>query len=248
MKAIRIIIVKLLGIKGYVSLVSRIYLLLVRNGFLKNKYPELFFLKKIVKPGFVCIDIGANVGYYSIFMSKFAGREGKVYSVEPIPWFAEIWKKNVRKSGIDNVELINCALGGEEKTVQMGIPEKDGVIHHGMTKITDVANDKFVKFFDVEMRVPDEIFAALDRLDFVKCDVEGYESEVFRHMQQIIEKFKPIVQSELSGQENRKNVVELFRSHGYSVNLLNENNELVQVSEQQIIASERDFYFLPENK
>ena len=54
---------KLVGLKAYYIIISRIYTSLTANGFLKKKYPELFYLEKIIKPGFVCIDIGANMGY-----------------------------------------------------------------------------------------------------------------------------------------------------------------------------------------
>ncbi|OFX27878.1 MAG: hypothetical protein A2033_06425 [Bacteroidetes bacterium GWA2_31_9] len=245
MKSIRKLLVKLFGINTYLKIVSKIYIFLVKNGCLKKKYPEIFNLKNIVKQDFVCIDIGANLGYYSYFMSKYAGKNGKLYSVEPIPMFANIWKSNM-KSSDTNYKLFQVALGGENKTVQMGIPERDGVLRHGLTKITSSAEEKYVSFFDVEMKIPDELFADLTKIDFIKCDVEGYESIVFDNFKKLISKHRPLVQTELSGIENRLHVIELFKEMNYSVNVL-EDEKLIPISENDIKLVDKDFYFIPQN-
>ncbi|HBS85738.1 MAG: hypothetical protein A2W91_13455 [Bacteroidetes bacterium GWF2_38_335] len=245
MKLIRKILYKILGMKLFISLVSRIYLFLVNAGFLKSKYPELFHLEKIVKPGFTSVDIGANVGYYSFFMSKYSGKQGRVYAVEPIPLFAGIWKKNVRRTRIDNLTMLPYALGGENKTVQMGIPERDGVLHHGMTKITSTADEKYLKFFDVEMKIPDELFSQIEKIDFIKCDVEGYEFFVFSNMLKTLEKQRPLIQTELSGKENREKVFDLLVSKGFKPAIL-KNGAFCSINKEDIFNYENDFYFLPE--
>lgn len=243
MKQIRTLIYKLFGLRTYLMIVSYIYLFLVKKGFLKNKYPELFYLKKLIKPGFKCIDIGANLGYYSCFLSNLCKKEGKVYAVEPVPLFAEIWGKNINNLRYKNTELLNYALGGENKKVKMGMPKVGGVIHHGMTKIAS-SNNSFEEYFEVEMKIPDELFAFIENLDFVKCDVEGYESEVFENMKNIIRKFKPIVQSELGGMVNRKKVIEIFKNAEYNTMILL-NGKLNHASEEIILKHTSDFYFIP---
>ncbi|MBU0764893.1 MAG: FkbM family methyltransferase [Bacteroidetes bacterium] len=247
MKIIRKLIVRLFGVKGYIRLASSIYIRLVGMGFLKKKYPELFYLKKIIRDGFVCIDIGANLGYYSVILSKFCGAQGKVLAVEPIPWFAEIWKKNVRRSRTNNLILLPYALGNENTTVKMGIPEVDGVVHHGMTKIISSGNDKYMHYFDVEMKIPDELFDGIERLDFIKCDVEGFESVVFSNMKTIIGKFRPLIQSELNGKENRRQVVGLLSEMGYVPKILNNKTVLTEINKSDIDSIEKDIYFVPGN-
>lgn len=246
MKIIRKLIKRFLGIENYLKIISRTYLLLVLNGFLKKRYPELFFLKKIIKPGFYCIDIGANLGYYSTLLSGLAGKHGKIFAVEPVPLFVKIWKKNVQMSKIDNLQMLPFALGGENTSVRMGMPVRDGVVHHGMTKIVSTKKEDYIKYYDVDMKIPDELFSDLERLDFVKCDVEGYESEVFSNMTEILSKFRPLVQSELSGTENRISVINFFKRKGYSVNILDHDGNLVNVEEKIPGSVDRDLYFIPE--
>ena len=82
MKPVRKGLVRALGFERYIRFVSQVYLRLVGAGWGKARYPELFFLRKIIRPGFVCLDIGANLGYYSVALSRLAGPTGRVLAVE----------------------------------------------------------------------------------------------------------------------------------------------------------------------
>ncbi|RSK49375.1 FkbM family methyltransferase [Hymenobacter rigui] len=247
MKQLRKLLVRTLGFERYIRLVSRVYLRLVGAGWGRRKYPELFFLEKIVRPGFVCLDIGANLGYYSVALSRLAGPQGQVLAVEPIPNFQAIWKENVQLSGISNLTLLPYALGGEATTVQMGTPERNGLLHHGMTKVAaSNPNEHYARTYEVPMRVPDELFAHLPRLDFVKCDVEGFEYEVFRHMQDTLRRFRPLIQTELNGLENRRAVADLLAGLGYKPFVLSERLELEPCTAAHLASAvTADFYFQP---
>lgn len=247
MKQLRKLLVRALGFERYIRLVSRVYLRLVGAGWGRKKYPELFFLRQLIKPGSVCLDIGANLGYYSVALSRLVGPEGRVLAVEPIPDFQAIWKDNVQLSGFDNLTLLPYALGGQNQTVQMGTPERHGLLHHGMTKVASSnPHEHYARTYEVPMRVPDELLRDLTRLDFVKCDVEGFESEVFAHLQATLRRFQPLIQTELNGLENRQKVVSLLAGLGYKPFMLSERLELVPCSDEQLRgAVTADFYFQP---
>lgn len=244
MKIIRKLLLYFFSLKTNLIILSRIYLFLVKNGFLKNQYPELFYLKQLISNGNISIDIGANLGYYSFFLTKHAGNEGKVYAIEPIPLFREILKKNVSPRNQDNLVIYPYALGGENKTVNMGIPLEKGVLHHGKTRINADNKNEIIRNYEVEMKIPDELFSDLNRLDFIKCDVEGYETKVFHNFTQTIKRFKPVIQSELSGQKNRKEVVNLLTSLGYKPKVLH-NWQLQDVDTSDLNQYHCDFYFIP---
>ena len=243
MNLLRKIIIKVLGIQLYLTIISKVYVFLTTKGCMKKKYPELFFLHKIIKSGDTCIDIGANLGYYSTKMSILCGTGGHVYAVEPVPMFYSIWAKNVKQSGIQNLELFPFALGCSEGVVQMGMPEKNGLAHHGMTKVTNSSNETFVKLFDVNMRIPDNLFSKLNRLDFIKCDIEGYENIAFANMTETLKRFTPIIQCELGGDENREKVISQLESFGYTTYILNVNTLVIATPEVKK-ESTTDFYFL----
>lgn len=235
---------RLLGLQTYLRIVSYCYIRAINAGCWKQKYPELFYLKKIIKPGFVCIDIGANLGYYSNQLAKLVGNSGKVYAVEPIPLFANIWKKNCKPHTNYHVALLPYALGEKTANVRMGIPVVNGRLHHGMTKISSLAQEEYAEFYSVPMENPDLLFAHLSALNFIKCDVEGYESEVFKHFTKTIQAYKPIIQTELSGQENRLTVIELLTSMGYTLHIL-QHNAMKKITVEEAMDKEQDFYFLP---
>ncbi len=243
MRLFRVILYKVFGLKVYLKIVSKLYLRYINCGFGKDKYSELHFLKSIIKSGFVCIDIGANLGYYSYFLAKHSGQSGRVYAVEPVPLFAEIWKQNLKRYKSLNLILLPFALGKTDKTVQMGMPAIDGVVHHGMTKIIDNYETGFERTFSVEMKNPDRLFENIAHIDFVKIDVEGFESEVFENMKETLAKHKPLIQSELSGQDNRKKSIETLQSVGYQAFLLR-NSELICADDKIIESYSGDFYFM----
>lgn len=234
-KIIRSILLKLFGLEGYLAIVSDAYLRITNWGFLKTKYPELFFLKQTIKPGFVSIDIGANVGYYSTNISKLSGSNGKVYAIEPVPLFANVFKRNAHKFALNNITLYQTALGAENKKIQMGTPVIDGVFRHGLTHVLDTENDNSkLATFEAEMKVPDELFAHITKLDFIKCDVEGYEIYLFPFLINTIQKFKPLIQIEISTAENRKTIFELLEPIGYSAFGL-KDSELILLDEKSCL-------------
>ena len=247
MKSIRIFLHKTLGTKNYIKVVSQIYMAMVRLGMLKSKYPELFFLKKIIKPGDTCVDIGANVGYYSWFMLKHTGDNGKVYAIEPVSMFRDIWVKRIKKYSTNCFEMFPYALGDENKMVKMGTPSLNGVVHHGMTKIMDSETENIVATHEVEMRIPDEIFAKISTIDFLKIDVEGYEHLVFSNMKTTLKRTRPIIQSELSGEDNRKEVISYMESIDYKTYIL-EQTILILAGKYHREKGGKDFYFIPKEK
>ncbi len=242
-KKIRSILLKTLGLESYLSLVSDAYIRFIKFGLFKKKYPELFYLKEIIKPGFVCVDLGANVGYYSTFLSVYSQKSGHVYAVEPVELFAHVLRKNIKEFAIGNITLYQTALGSENKSIQMGTPLIDGVFRHGLTKIVNAEEAQNMHTYDVKMCVPDELFSSLTQFDFLKCDVEGYEVFIMPHFMKTIGKFKPLIQMEISSEENRKQIFDLFIPVGYAICKLN-NSELQKMSVEEAMKYESgDFYF-----
>ncbi len=233
----------ILGADSYLRLVSFIYLHLIKAGFLKKKYPELFYLETLIKPGFICIDIGSNVGYYSVSLSKFAGDTGHVYSIEPVPLFVNVFLKNIKKFGRNNITLYQCALGGEKKDVILGTPIIKGVFRHGLTKVLDQPEAEGTQNYKAKMEVPDELFNPLSKIDYIKCDVEGYEVHLFPQMLNTLHRFKPLIQIEILDSSNRNFIINLLKPIGYKpFGLINGNLE--QLSDAQAFTYEKgDFYF-----
>lgn len=242
-KLLRSLLLRSLGPESYLGLVSKAYIQLISAGFLRSKYPELFYLKELIQPGFTCVDIGANVGYYSVFLSRYAGANGRVFSVEPVPMFANIFVKNTGKFALKNITLYQCALGAERKKVTLSTPVIDGVFRHGLTKIVDEPQDQSAQSYEANMEIADELFGSLQKIDFLKCDVEGYEVILFPQMLKTLNRCKPLIQIEISTEENRKQLIQLLQPLGYKPHAL-KNNSLVALSDQEAVTYDSgDFYF-----
>ena len=237
-----------LGLRRYLSLVSKAFIILMLAGFFKKKYPEYHFLKKFVQPGWYCIDIGANLGYFSIVMSKAVGKEGKVLAVEPVKLFNRIFRSNVELFTNGNVKLMPYALGAEEKMVTMGTPVKEGVFRHGLTKVVDNEEQNYKHTYWVEMKVPDKLFGNLKRLDFIKCDVEGYETEIFPYFLKVLEKYQPVLQIEINNEESREQIFGMIKHIGYKpYGLMNGNLKKLDNPEMKTW-DESDLFFQVENQ
>lgn len=243
-KKLRSWLLQALGTENYLSLVSSTYIRLIANGRLKKKYPELFYLEKLIQPGFTCVDIGANVGYYSVFLSKYAGKTGHVYSVEPVPMFAKVFLKNTKTFALNNITLYQVALGAEQKEITLETPVLDGVFRHGLTRVVEHASQTGGLTYQAKMVVADQLFSSLNRLDFLKCDVEGYEIHLFPQMKETITKFRPLIQIEISEEENKRKMLELLGSWNYLPYRLKEE-KLIEMSKQEALSYEDgDYYFM----
>lgn len=243
-KLLRSLLLKTIGTEHYLAFVSQVYIRLIKAGFLQSKYPELFYLKQLIKPGFVCIDIGANVGYYSTMLSPLCGDNGQVHAVEPVQLFQKIFEKNSKIFGCNNIQMHPVALGGQSGQITMGTPIIDGVFRHGLTHVVESHEDiSQLATYQVDMCVPVEIFGQLTRLDFVKCDVEGYEVILMPHLMPLLKQFKPIIQIEISTVANRTAIIELLAQENYKPLKLIQG-ELVEMNSSEAIQYDGgDFYF-----
>ena len=170
------------------------------------------------------MDLGANLGYYTRTLSRLAGPAGCVHAVEPVAPVRKVLSRNLRRCG--NVEIYPFALGTENKPVRMGndSARTSGYLGTGQNFVNDTGGKTDVEF-TAEMRRGSELFAHLPRLDFVKCDIEGYELIVMREMRPLLERFRPTVLIETGG-ENRPAIIGLFRAMGYDGFTLDRGREV----------------------
>lgn len=196
------------------------YFISFNMGLLKSNriYAYPHFLDKIIDDGDVCIDLGANLGYFSVLFSKIVGESGKVHSVEPVKPILSVLRKNTR--ACKNVTIHPYALGTENKKIKLGNNSvtKRGFIESGSHFVLE-DNSNAETEFDAEMRSGKELFANLDKLDFIKCDVEGYEEIVIPELEELIMKFEPMLLLE-TWNEARTNMLKFFHERNFESYIL----------------------------
>ncbi len=214
MKKLKSILIRLLGRRQYLTLVSKGFFLSFQQGWLRSNpaYRTHYFVRNFIQPGQTVVDIGANLGYYSTEFARLVGKTGKVLAVEPIPLYRSILQKNIRS--LPQVEVLPYALGETEGTISMGLPFSDQHRHGLMKVLKEEEKAKAPEVFEVELKNPANLFSNLAALHYLKCDIEGYEVHVLPAMKDVIEKHLPILQVETEG-DNKLLLHQLFCGMGY---------------------------------
>lgn len=144
---------------------------------------EIDVMKKLLRPGFVCIDVGANVGAYALNMSTEVKESGKIYAFEPSPETFKVLKDNVKSSGLKNIVLHEYAVGDKVGEVTLHV-----AFQSGLTGIGDTGRGTIVSKISVPMITLDNFVEkeSISRIDFLKIDVEGFEPAVLKGSQKIL--------------------------------------------------------------
>jgi FkbM family methyltransferase len=245
---IRKILFQILGFEKYLKLLSYVFLQTYCWRWKLKEHFQVNFLPQLVKKGDICIDIGANLGYFTIPLSRIVGNEGKIWSVEPVSTYREILMQNIARFALQNVEVLPFALGEEdEKNIKLGTLQVNGVIRHGMTGILQNNSQHTVIQHEAIMMKPTSLFRGLAKLDFVKCDVEGFELFIIPQFLSIFEKFLPILEIEMGSEESKEKIEQWMSELGYKAYYL-ENQKLHLINTVEHRAKEFEWYFVHESK
>ncbi|MEX0983000.1 MAG: FkbM family methyltransferase [Bacteroidales bacterium] len=244
---VRQILYKYLPLESYLRILSRLYLTSFNWGLLKGNrlYEYPYFLKNVIGTGDICIDVGANLGYYSTVLSKLAGPQGRVYAIEPVEPVRKVLETNTRR--YKNIEILPYALGEEDTTIQISNTtfREKGFLASGSFFVSDRKSgrrpDETIAF-TASMKKGSKLFLHLERLDFIKCDIEGYEIVVLPELEPLILKFRPVLLVETAG-TNREKLLERFRNNGFEGYILTEGT-LTKATKE----GTKDIFFVPEEK
>lgn len=173
----------------YYSLDSEIGKRLFFYGGFEEK--EFDNLKKFIKSDSVVLDIGANIGISSLFFSKMADN-GLIFSFEPAKDTFSILLKNVKK--MNNIVPLNFGFSNTNGLATFYENSDDAYSGFKDTKRKKIINKTKALLFKL-----DSFFGLLnlEKIDFIKIDVEGLEYDVLSGGSEIIEKYRPIIFCEI---------------------------------------------------
>jgi hypothetical protein len=129
---------------------------------------DVDFYRRYLRAGDVFVDVGANIGYYTILGAKLVGMSGKVLSIEPNPIVYEYLAANVSLNGLTTAETRNVAAGAQPGHAALKLHPRDDT-----QSCIGVQGDYTVPILPLDAIVGEEPSVAL-----VKIDVEGYEQSV----------------------------------------------------------------------
>jgi FkbM family methyltransferase len=163
-----------------------------------DEEPDLHVAKHLVGPGCTAVDIGANIGLYTRFLSDWVGSTGSVWSIEPNPETYAYLTHSIRRLGLSNVRSLQVACSDRDGPVTLEIPHwPDGGENLYEARLT-TAPGPSLRSLAVEARRLDSLLPDA-RPVFLKCDVEGHELECLRGARALLARCHPALLIEVSG-------------------------------------------------
>jgi len=193
---------------------------------------ETEFVKREIKKGDTVLDIGANIGYYTLIFAKLVGENGKVFAFEPDPENFELLKKNVKINNYKNVVLIKKAVSNKSGKIKLYLSEDN----KGGHRIYNSYDGR--KSIEIESLKLDDYFKEFKgRINFIKIDIEGAEYAALEGMNSILRKNKKIkLMTEFlpSGLKDfgidPERYLEFFVKHGFKLYNINEHRKKIEKS------------------
>jgi len=167
----------------------------------KNYEKDNFDKIKFLNPTkFVFVDVGANIGAYSVSLAK---KGFETYSFEPIKSNFDLLNKNLRLNDIKNAKTFNLAIGNETAKKEIFFDDHK---HGEGSLLIKKGNRKEV----VQVDKLDNLFKGknLKKKILLKVDVEGFEFEVLKGAKNFIKKYRPIILIEVWNEDTKKFLLE----------------------------------------
>jgi FkbM family methyltransferase len=237
--------------QNFFSLPSTIIQTVRRNCQGRKFEPEVEALSVLISPGSFCLDVGGAYGRYAFPLSGMVGPEGRVYSFEPGSYSYKVFSFVKFFFGLKNVVLIKKAVSNKAGSIELCVPPKrSGKLGASLAHIqSEKKEDSFCE--TVDMLTLDDFEKSVDlvRLDLIKCDTEGSELLVFQGARGLIERFKPIILTEIDAnnlarnQQKPSDVINFFRQWNYKLMIWQEGSFI------PVRDAERpgNYFFIPEH-
>lgn len=195
---------------------------------------ETVFWQKIIQKNDVILDIGANIGYYSLMASKRIGEKGKIFAFEPVSNTYKKLQDNIYLNNFTNIRSENLAVSNSESEIELFVADEMSTgsssiaMHVNFSgikeKVKTIEIDKYCKLNKIE------------KLDLVKIDVEGCEPMVIEGMNHTMISKKPLILIEVLDERlnkinsSKEKLYELFNKADYEAYEIIDNNSLKKIS------------------
>lgn len=159
-------------------------------------------LEKLIRPGMTVYDVGANVGFYTLALSRLVGDSGRVYSFEPEARNSYMLQRHIALNQIRNVTVVQAAVGNSRSIVGFAGADERGRIAKGAP-------------YQIPCITLDEFVANGNPLpDFFKMDIEGAEADALSAANHVLERH-PKIMLATHGTEVRSECLKILTGYGY---------------------------------
>ena len=195
---------------------------------------ETKLFNDIIKNGEILLDVGANIGYFTLLMAKLSGPSGKVFSFEPEDKNFKILEKNVKINNYHNVVLEKKGVSDRNGINKFFLSSKNT----GMHSLQKIRDD--VKEVKIDVIRLDDYFSALDlaeKISLIKIDVEGAEFQVLNGMKTILKNKNLKLLIEFIPEHLKKHgtnpgdVLKILEDNNFKIYQINENTKELELKE-----------------
>ncbi len=180
-------------------------------------------LQQYLRPGMIFYDIGANIGFFSLLAARIVGRDGRVVAFEADPEIAARLREHVTRNDFRAVSVEEKAVWSKPSTVFFARADPATSPDRGLGHIVATGAADTIQVNAVSL---DKYVHTVPAPDFLKCDVEGAEVEVFRGAQRLLKEKRPGILCEMHSDANRRLLLEMFARFGYACKSLDEHHVL----------------------
>jgi FkbM family methyltransferase len=182
-------------------------------------------LRNVLGAGGTFVDVGANVGWFSLLGSSLVGPSGRVIAIEPNPLNVALLRDSAKDNGFHNIDVLTMALAAQPGAIALETDGSNGRI----TPIDGPPAEPIEASFVVAARPLDDVLsdAGVTRVDAIKIDVEGAEPLVLKGAGGTITRYRPVLISEFyplaldsSPWGNAHGYLAMLRAFGYSLSVI----------------------------
>jgi FkbM family methyltransferase len=192
---------------------------------------------RVLQPGWHCIDVGANHGYYTVLMGGIVGKTGRVVALEPNPRLAELVKRTIAANDFQNqitvlTEAVSETAG---ETLKLVIPQGFGM--NASLVRNAIASDEII---EVQTTTLDQLTASWEKVDFLKIDAEGAEEMIWRGMQSTLRQHPHLtIVLEFNDQRSAdpKGFLSLIQQAGFKLRHIDFDAEIKEISSEQCLSN-----------
>ena len=163
----------------------------IRGGGYEPQVTAVF--RRFLRPGMHVIDVGANIGYFTMLAAMLVGAGGSVLAIEPNPRNVRLLEASRRQNGFDHVRIMQLAAGREPGLLVLNTSYSNGTTACAPEGLNALLASETVPCVDI-----DALLKAGRRIGFIKIDVEGAEYNALQGCLRMIERDSPVIVSEFS--------------------------------------------------
>jgi len=199
---------------------------------------------KLLQPGMVVVDAGANIGEITLVAAKRTGDTGRIIAFEPIDAIAQSLEENIRRNALGTATVVRAGLSdtcGSTSIYASCGQSYTGKEHHGLGSLYGGVNDgpalQTIRLTTLDAYLLEH---PVQRLDLIKIDIEGAELPCLRGAERTIARHRPLLVIEIQAQSaiaagyRQTDILDYLAQFGYAFHKIGRNGRLRAVDARSL--------------